>query len=54
MIEKVYPFRHNGKGMVLRVTDERLRSYWRYHTRNEREPTIQEGRIIGAVTYVFK
>ncbi len=54
MIEKVYPFRHNGKGMVLRVTDERLLAVTGGIIQGmSGSPIIQEGRIIGAVTHVF-
>lgn len=54
MIEKVYPFRHNGKGMVLRVTDERLLSVTGGIVQGmSGSPIVQEGRIVGAVTHVF-
>ena len=53
-IEKVYPFRHNGKGMVLRVTDQRLLSVAGGIIQGmSGSPIIQDGRIAGAVTHVF-
>ena len=54
IIEKVYPFRQNGKGMILRVTDERLLSVTGGIVQGmSGSPIIQDGCIIGAVTHVF-
>ncbi|MGE5543960.1 MAG: SpoIVB peptidase, partial [Bacillota bacterium] len=54
IIEKVYPFRHNGKGMILRVVDERLLSATGGIVQGmSGSPIIQDGRIAGAVTHVF-
>ncbi|MGI6549210.1 MAG: SpoIVB peptidase [Syntrophomonadales bacterium] len=54
MIEKVYPFRQNGKGMVLKVIDERLLSVSGGIVQGmSGSPIIQDGRIAGAVTHVF-
>lgn len=54
IIEKVYPFRQNGKGMVLRVVDERLLSATGGIVQGmSGSPIIQEGRIVGAITHVF-
>jgi len=53
-IEKVYPARQNGKGMVIRVTDPRLLSVTGGIVQGmSGSPIIQDGRIIGAVTHVF-
>lgn len=54
VIEKVYPFRHNGKGMVIRVTDPRLLSVAGGIVQGmSGSPIMQKGRLIGAVTHVF-
>lgn len=53
-IEKVYPFRRNGKGMVLRITDPRLVSMAGGIVQGmSGSPIIQNGRLVGAVTHVF-
>ena len=54
IIEKVYPYRRNGKGMVLRVIDERLLSAAGGIVQGmSGSPIIQDGRIVGAITHVF-
>lgn len=54
IIEKVYPFRHNGKGMIIRVVDERLLSATGGIVQGmSGSPIIQDGSIAGAVTHVF-
>jgi len=54
VIEKVYPERQNGKGMVIRVTDERLLNVTGGIIQGmSGSPIIQNNRIIGAVTHVF-
>lgn len=53
-IEKVYPERRSGKGMVIRVTDPRLLSVTGGIVQGmSGSPIIQDSRIIGAVTHVF-
>ncbi len=53
-IEKVYPERKNGKGMVIKVTDPRLLSLTGGIVQGmSGSPIIQDSRIIGAVTHVF-
>ncbi|MGI5921335.1 MAG: SpoIVB peptidase [Syntrophomonadaceae bacterium] len=53
-IEKVYPQRQSGKGMVIRVTDPRLLSLTGGIVQGmSGSPIIQNNRIIGAVTHVF-
>lgn len=53
-IEKVYQDRHNGKGMVIRVTDPRLISLTGGIVQGmSGSPIVQDNRIIGAVTHVF-
>jgi len=53
-IEKVYPERNNGKGMVIRVTDPRLLSITGGIIQGmSGSPIIQDSRIVGAVTHVF-
>jgi len=53
-IEKVYPQRQNGKGMVIRVTDPRLISLTGGIIQGmSGSPIVQNNRIIGAVTHVF-
>lgn len=54
MIEKVYPERQNGKGMVIRITDPRLLNVSGGIIQGmSGSPIIQDNRIIGAVTHVF-
>lgn len=54
MIEKVYPERSNGKGMIIRVTDPRLLSLSGGIVQGmSGSPIIQNSRIVGAVTHVF-
>lgn len=54
MIEKVYPYRRNGKGMVIKVTDSRLLPLSGGIVQGmSGSPIIQNHRIIGAVTHVF-
>jgi stage IV sporulation protein B len=53
-IQKVYPERQNGKGMVIRVTDSRLLSVTGGIIQGmSGSPIIQNNRIVGAVTHVF-
>ena len=53
-IEKVYPERKNGKGMVIKVTDPRLLSLTGGIIQGmSGSPIIQDARIVGAVTHVF-
>lgn len=53
-IEKVYPQRENGKGMVIRVTDPRLLSLSGGIVQGmSGSPIIQGNKIVGAVTHVF-
>jgi stage IV sporulation protein B len=53
-IEKVYPERKNGKGMVIRVTDPRLINLTGGIIQGmSGSPIIQDSRIVGAVTHVF-
>ncbi|CFX50276.1 Peptidase S55, sporulation stage IV, protein B [Syntrophomonas zehnderi OL-4] len=53
-IEKVYPHRENGKGMVIRVTDPRLLSLSGGIVQGmSGSPIIQGNKIVGAVTHVF-
>jgi len=54
VIEKVYPERNNGKGMIIRVTDPRLLSLSGGIVQGmSGSPIIQDSRLIGAVTHVF-
>ena len=54
MIEKVYPERNNGKGMIIRVTDPRLLNLSGGIVQGmSGSPIIQDSKIIGAVTHVF-
>ena len=54
VIEKDYPQRNNGKGMVIRVTDPRLLSLSGGIVQGmSGSPIIQDNKIIGAVTHVF-
>ncbi len=53
-IEKVYPERRNGKGMVIKVTDPRLLNLTGGIIQGmSGSPIIQDSKIIGAVTHVF-
>lgn len=53
-IEKVYPERKNGKGMIVRIDDPRLLSITGGIVQGmSGSPIIQDGRLIGAVTHVF-
>lgn len=53
-IEKVYPERQSGKGMIIRVTDPRLLSLTGGIIQGmSGSPVVQDGRIVGAVTHVF-
>ncbi|MDD2585373.1 MAG: SpoIVB peptidase [Syntrophomonadaceae bacterium] len=54
VIEKVYPDRENGKGMVIRVSDPGLLSLTGGIIQGmSGSPIIQDSKIIGAVTHVF-
>ncbi|MEA1960233.1 MAG: SpoIVB peptidase [Bacillota bacterium] len=54
VIEKVYPQRQNGKGMIIKVTDPRLISLTGGIVQGmSGSPIIQNNRIAGAVTHVF-
>lgn len=54
IIEKVYPWRHNGKGMVIRISDPRLLTVSGGIVQGmSGSPIIQNGRIVGAVTHVL-
>ncbi|NLW90479.1 MAG: SpoIVB peptidase [Syntrophomonadaceae bacterium] len=54
VIEKVYPQRQNGKGMVIKVDDPRLLSLTGGIIQGmSGSPIVQNNRIIGAVTHVF-
>ncbi len=54
LIERVYPERNNGKGMVIRVTDPRLLNLSGGIVQGmSGSPIIQDSKIIGAVTHVF-
>ncbi len=53
-IDKVYPGRRNGKGMVIRVVDSRLLSVTGGIVQGmSGSPVIQNNRIVGVVTHVF-
>ncbi|HZK44526.1 MAG TPA: SpoIVB peptidase [Syntrophomonadaceae bacterium] len=53
-IEKVYPERENGKGMIIKVTDPRLLSLTGGIIQGmSGSPIVQNSRIVGAVTHVF-
>ncbi len=53
-IEKVYPERQNGKGMIIRVTDPRLLNLTGGIVQGmSGSPIVQDSRIVGAVTHVF-
>lgn len=53
-IEKVYPERQNGKGMIIKVIDPRLLSLTGGIIQGmSGSPIIQNKHIIGAVTHVF-
>jgi len=54
IIEKVFPQRESGKGMVIRVTDQRLLNLTGGIIQGmSGSPIIQDNRIVGAVTHVF-
>lgn len=54
IIEKVYPERNNGKGMIIRVNDPRLLNLSGGIVQGmSGSPIIQDSKIIGAVTHVF-
>lgn len=54
VIEKIYPERQNGKGMVIRVNDEGLLNLTGGIIQGmSGSPIVQEGKLIGAVTHVF-
>ncbi|MGE5398106.1 MAG: SpoIVB peptidase [Chitinophagales bacterium] len=54
IIEKVYPYRKNGKGMIIRINDPRLLSASGGIVQGmSGSPIIQNNRLIGAVTHVF-
>ncbi|MBO8159182.1 MAG: SpoIVB peptidase [Thermosyntropha sp.] len=53
-VEKVYPERKNGKGMIIKVTDPRLLSLTGGIIQGmSGSPIVQDGKIIGVVTHVF-
>jgi stage IV sporulation protein B len=53
-IEKIYPERENGKGMVIRVTDPGLLNLTGGIIQGmSGSPILQNDRLIGAVTHVF-
>lgn len=53
-IEKVFPQRQNGKGMVIKVTDPRLINLSGGIVQGmSGSPIIQDNKIVGAVTHVF-
>lgn len=53
-IEKIYPGRENGKGMIIKVTDPRLLNLTGGIIQGmSGSPIIQNNRVIGAVTHVF-
>jgi stage IV sporulation protein B len=53
-IEKVYPERKNGKGMVVKIEDARLLSVTGGIVQGmSGSPIVQDGRLIGAITHVF-
>lgn len=54
IIERVYPERANGKGMVIRVSDPRLLSLTGGIIQGmSGSPIVQDSKIVGAVTHVF-
>lgn len=54
VIEKVYPERKNGKGMIIRITDNRLLSLTGGIIQGmSGSPIVQDSKIIGAITHVF-
>ncbi|MGE5381723.1 MAG: SpoIVB peptidase [Methylocystaceae bacterium] len=54
VIEKVYPYRHTGKSMVIKIVDPRLLAVTGGIVQGmSGSPIIQNSRIIGAVTHVF-
>jgi stage IV sporulation protein B len=53
-IEKVYPERENGKGMIIRVTDPRLLTLTGGIIQGmSGSPIVQNSRLVGAITHVF-
>lgn len=53
-IERVLPFRTDGKSLVIRVVDQRLLSLTGGIIQGmSGSPIIQDGRLVGAVTHVF-
>ncbi len=53
-IEKVYPERRNGKGLVVEITDQRLLNISGGIVQGmSGSPIVQDNRLIGAVTHVF-
>jgi stage IV sporulation protein B len=53
-IEKVYPERKNGKGMVVKIEDPRLLTITGGIVQGmSGSPIVQDGRLIGAITHVF-
>lgn len=53
-IEKVFPHRENGKGMIIKVTDPRLLSISGGIVQGmSGSPIVQDNKIVGAVTHVF-
>jgi len=53
-IEKVYPERKNGKGMVVKIEDSRLLSITGGIVQGmSGSPIVQDGHLIGAITHVF-
>jgi stage IV sporulation protein B len=53
-IEKVFPHRDSGKGMIIKVTDPRLLSISGGIVQGmSGSPIIQDNKIVGAVTHVF-
>lgn len=54
VIEKVFPERNNGKGLIIKVTDPRLLSLTGGIVQGmSGSPIIQDSKIVGAVTHVF-
>jgi stage IV sporulation protein B len=54
VIEKVYPYRHTGKSMVIKIVDPHLLAVTGGIVQGmSGSPIIQDNRIIGAVTHVF-
>lgn len=54
VIERVYPYRRSGKGMIIRVTDRRLLKISGGIVQGmSGSPLVQNGYLVGAVTHVF-